>query len=260
MSEKSWKNSHVPDAKAIANAIGESAVTMSDVAKSSTRHILSRGIYVPPKAVDERKVRYYLGIAKAVAENSTCLRRRYGAVIVKNDEIIATGYNGAPRKCLNCSDTGFCMRNVVGATKGSSYDICMSVHAEMNAMLSAARRDMLGSTLYIVGLEVESHRYAKPEPCLLCHRQIINAGIVDCYGFDNGEIVDDAPYSRIDISGVNFMRQMRDNIQQVAMELPEDTALEVVQKLTEAGLYDDGEEPPFPVAPCSFDIPGPGPN
>ena len=200
--------------------------------------LLPHGDIVIPQTVNERKVRYYLGIAKAVAENSTCLRRKYGAIIVKNDEVIATGYNGGPRKCLNCSEQGFCMRNVVGATKGSSYEICVSVHAEMNAMLSAARRDMIGGTLYIVGLEVETVEptYAKPAPCLLCHRQLVNAGIVDCYGFDSGPAVENAPFVKVDISGQQFMRHMVHNIQGIAMHLPEDVASEVCAKLHQTGF------------------------
>lgn len=122
------------------------------------------------------KDRYYLSIAQAVALKSTCQRRHYGAVIVKNDEILATGYNGSPRDCINCTDMGICMRDVANVEKGKGYNLCLSVHAEMNAIISAARRDMIGSTLYIVGIEKDG-RYANPSPCLLCHRLIVNAGI-----------------------------------------------------------------------------------
>ena len=99
------------------------------------------------------KDNYYLDIAEAVGEKSTCLRRHYGAVIVKNDEIISTGYNGSPRGCINCTDDA-CMRNELGFAKGRGYNICGAVHAEMNAVISAARRDMIGATIYIVGREV----------------------------------------------------------------------------------------------------------
>lgn len=196
------------------------------------------GEIVIPNPPSERKIRYYLGIAKAVAENSTCLRRKYGAIIVKNDEVISTGYNGGPRGCVNCNKLGFCMRNTIGAVKGSSYEVCVSVHAEMNAMLSASRRDMLGATLYIVGLEVESDKpmFAKPAPCLICHRLLINSGIEACYGFKDGPVTDDAPYEEIDISGLRFMKNMRDNVQKMALTLPEDVALEVAQKLAYVGI------------------------
>ena len=96
----------------------------------------------------ESKEMYYLRIAEAVAARSTCLRRRYGAIIVKNDEIIATGYNGAPRGERNCNDCGFCQREALGVPKGERYELCVAVHAEQNAIISAARRDMIGATIY----------------------------------------------------------------------------------------------------------------
>lgn len=130
-----------------------------------------------------QKMDYYLDIAAAVGRKSSCLRRKYGAILVKNDEIIATGYNGSPRGCLNCSDVHTCMRNIIGAEKGHAYNLCLSVHAEMNCMLSAKRSDMIGSTLYIAGIETDTGDYADPMPCLLCHRNIINAGIEKCYGY-----------------------------------------------------------------------------
>lgn len=127
---------------------------------------------------------YYLGIAEAVAQRSTCLRRKYGAVIVNNDEIVSTGYNGAPRGCANCCDLGFCEREKLGVPKGERYDLCKSVHAEQNAIISASRKDMLDSTLYITGLEVQDvgHKYANPEPCMICKRFIQNAGIMRVIG------------------------------------------------------------------------------
>lgn len=203
-----------------------------------------RDIYIP-NPPSERKIRYYLGIAKAVAENSTCLRRKYGAIIVKNDEVIATGYNGGPRGCVKCSKLGFCMRNTIGAAKGSSYEICVSVHAEMNAMLSAPRRDMIGSTLYIAGLEVDSAApmFAKPAPCLICHRMMVNSGITACYGFRDGPVTDDAPYEEIDVSGLKFMMNMRDNVQKMALTLPEDVAMEVAQKLAYVGINGESYVP-----------------
>ena len=108
-----------------------------------------------------QKDEYYLNIAHEVAARSTCLRRRYGAVIVNNDEIIATGYNGAPRGEPNCIDRGFCKREELNVPKGERYELCVAVHAEQNAIISAARRDMIGGTIYIVGLESDGS-YANP--------------------------------------------------------------------------------------------------
>ena len=133
---------------------------------------------------------YYLGIAEAVLQRSTCLRRKYGAIIVKDDEIIATGYNGAPRGEENCSDCGFCYRESLNIPKGERYELCKSVHAEQNCIISAARRDMIGSTIYIVGREVANGAYANPAPCIICRRMIVNAGIVRCVGMVVGNAVD----------------------------------------------------------------------
>ena len=117
---------------------------------------------------------YYLDIAKVVSKRSTCLRRQYGAVIVKNKEIIATGYNGAPRGCDNCCDIGKCNREGCIHNDGN-YGSCRSVHAEMNAIISASRQEMIGSTLYLAGFEDEKLIHAAP--CPICERLIINAGI-----------------------------------------------------------------------------------
>ena len=117
---------------------------------------------------------YYLDIAKAVSRRSTCLRRQYGAVIVNNDEIIATGYNGAPRGCENCCDIGKCNREGHEHNDGN-YGNCRSVHAEQNAIISASRAEMLGSTLYLAGFE--NGQVIAAEPCPICKRLIINAGI-----------------------------------------------------------------------------------
>jgi dCMP deaminase len=124
------------------------------------------------------KSEYYIDIAKSVAMRSTCLRRRFGAVIVKNDQIISTGYNGAPRQTTNCIDMGYCIRTEKNIPPGQNYELCRAVHAEMNAVIHASRLDMAGSDLYLVGIEVESgHLVEQVLPCLLCKRVIINAGI-----------------------------------------------------------------------------------
>ena len=124
------------------------------------------------------KENYYLDIAETVLERATCLRRVYGAIIVKNDEIISTGYNGAPRGRQNCSDLGFCYREAMKVPRGERYELCRSVHAEANAIISASRRDMLGGTLYLVGRDARSGTLLKDAtPCAMCRRLIINAGI-----------------------------------------------------------------------------------
>lgn len=121
------------------------------------------------------KIEYYLGIARAVSMRSTCLRLQYGAVIVKDDEIISTGYNGSPRGSQNCCDTRECYREANNIPHGEQYEKCVAVHAEANAIISAARKDMIGSTLYLYGREGDKE--IKAEPCLMCQRLIQNAGI-----------------------------------------------------------------------------------
>ena len=123
------------------------------------------------------KTTYYLGIASAIATRSTCLRRQYGAVIVKDDEIISTGYNGAPPGDANCCDVGTCWRIQNNIPHGEQYEKCVAVHAEQNAIISASRRDMLGSTMYLAGME--NGKSIQAEPCLICSRLIQNAGIAE---------------------------------------------------------------------------------
>ena len=124
------------------------------------------------------KDQYYLNIAQEVARRGTCLRRRYGAVIVKDDQIISTGYVGAARGLPNCCDIGTCKRQELGVPPGERYELCRSVHAEMNAVIHAARRDMLGATLYLHGVNLPDESIVEnARPCKLCTRVIINAGI-----------------------------------------------------------------------------------
>lgn len=134
------------------------------------------------------KDKYYLGIADAVLKRSTCIRRNYGAVLVKNDEIVSTGYNGSPRGEVNCCDTGSCEREKQGVAKGERYELCVAIHAEDNAISSAGRDKALGATLYIVGREAATGEYANPCPCMMCRRKIVNAGIERVVGMFNGEI------------------------------------------------------------------------
>lgn len=126
------------------------------------------------------KHNYYLDIAQTVAERGTCLRRNYGAIIVKNDEIISTGYVGAPRGRKNCSDLGVCIRQELQIPRGERYEMCRSVHAEANAIISASRNELIGSTLYLVGLEMSNGEIVKGSCCCsMCKRMVINAGIKD---------------------------------------------------------------------------------
>lgn len=122
------------------------------------------------------KDEYYLNIAAAVSARSTCIRRQYGAVIVNNDSIISTGYNGSPRGAVNCCDAGKCQREEMNVAQGERYELCESVHAEQNAIMAAGRVATIGATLYLVGYE-DGVRIEKPEPCKMCDRLIKNAGI-----------------------------------------------------------------------------------
>ena len=125
------------------------------------------------------KTDYYLGIAEAVSKRSTCIRRQYGAVIVLNDEIIATGYNGSPRNVENCCDMGKCWREENGIPHGEQYEACQAVHAEQNAIISASRRDMINSILYLVGFEYGKRLPVEQiKPCKICEKMIINSGII----------------------------------------------------------------------------------
>ena len=124
------------------------------------------------------KENYYLDIAETVIGRATCLRRCYGAIIVKNDEIISTGYNGAPRGRKNCVDLGYCTREALKIPRGQRYELCRSVHAEANAIISAARRDMVGGTLYLVGMDaVTGEGRCDATSCSMCRRIIIIAGL-----------------------------------------------------------------------------------
>lgn len=124
------------------------------------------------------KINYYLDIAETVLERGTCLRRNFGAIIVNNDQIVSTGYTGAPRGRKNCSDMGVCVRSEKNVPRGERYELCRSVHAEANAIINASRERMLGSTLFLVGKEVLTGEYVNnPNSCAMCKRMIINAGI-----------------------------------------------------------------------------------
>lgn len=128
------------------------------------------------------KVNYYLDLADVVSRRCTCLRRHYGAVIVKNDEVIATGYVGAPRGRKNCTDINQCIREEMKIPRGERYELCRSVHAEANAIISAEREKMIGAAIYLSGREVATGKYIKnSNSCSMCKKLIINAGIERVY-------------------------------------------------------------------------------
>ena len=133
---------------------------------------------------------YFLDIAKAVGRRATCLRRRYGAVIVKDKVIISTGYNGSPRGEANCIDTGVCERERLKVPKGERYELCVAVHAEQNAIINADPVKMEGATIYIAGINVADGSIASGEPCKLCRRMIQNAKIASVvYQNATGELL-----------------------------------------------------------------------
>ena len=132
------------------------------------------------------KINYYLDLAEVVSKRSTCIRRHYGAVIVNNDEVIATGYSGAPRVRKNCSDIGGCIREKLNIPRGERYELSRSVHAEANAIICAPRSEMIGASLFLAGREVSSGEYVSNSSCCsMCKRMVINAGIAKVYIRDN---------------------------------------------------------------------------
>ncbi|HBI64575.1 MAG TPA: cytidine deaminase [Clostridiales bacterium] len=124
------------------------------------------------------KQNYYLDMAEVALERGTCMRRNFGAVIVKNDVIISTGYTGAPRGRANCIDLNYCIREQRNIPRGTQYEFCRSVHAEMNAIIAASREEMIGATLYLVGRDAKTGEIMRDaNSCTMCKRMIINAGI-----------------------------------------------------------------------------------
>lgn len=119
---------------------------------------------------------YFIEIAKVVSSRSTCLRRKYGAVIVKDNVIVGTGYNGSPRGYVNCIDTGKCPRRELNIPSGERYELCEAVHAEQNAIINSPPERMKDATIYVAGFE-EDNSFADSKPCLLCARMIKNAQI-----------------------------------------------------------------------------------
>ena len=137
------------------------------------------------------KDEYYINIAKVINTRSTCLSTHYGAVIVNNDEIVATGYNGAPRGETNCCDAGQCYRKLKGCKRGERYELCKALHAEDNAITSAGRTRCQGATLYLAGYKLSTGKIASPTLCLMCARKVLNSGIKRVVGlFPDGDIAE----------------------------------------------------------------------
>lgn len=132
---------------------------------------------VPQDNTRISKIDTYLNCAEVFAYRSTCLKRKYGAVIVKDDVVISTGYNGSPRGFANCCEIGVCPRMELGLHQGEGYGICRAVHAEMNALLNCSRQQTLGADLYLTGIDPKDNAIHKARPCPLCARAIIQAGI-----------------------------------------------------------------------------------
>ena len=123
------------------------------------------------------KTEYYLDMAKTAAKRGTCLRRKFGAIIVKNDRIVSTGYVGAPKGRKNCCDIGYCFRMKNNIPSGTMYEKCRSIHAEMNAVINASKEEMENATMYLMGIENDGSINPNADCCAMCKRAIINSGI-----------------------------------------------------------------------------------
>ena len=163
------------------------------------------------------KINYYLEIADTVLKRATCLRRNYGAVIVKNDEIISTGYNGAPRGRKNCIDLGYCAREKLNIKSGEKYELCRSVHAEQNAIISAARKDTIGATMYMVGRDVKTGEVLDNiDSCSMCKRVVINAGIEKVIVKDKNA---ECGYKIMDVNDwVNYDEVLEEKVKRIVEE------------------------------------------
>ncbi len=131
---------------------------------------------------------YFLKIAEAVSERATCIRRIYGAVIVKDNIMVSTGYCGAPHGIPNCIDIMVCKRKELNILSGERYELCVSVHAEANAIIQASREALIGATIYIAGFDCETGEKANAHPCLMCRRMIKNARIKEAIFWQDGKI------------------------------------------------------------------------
>lgn len=163
------------------------------------------------------KINYYLDIAESVLGRATCIRRCYGAIIVKNDEIISTGYNGAPRGRINCCDLKYCARERLNIKSGEKYELCRSVHAEQNAIISAARKDTIGATMYMVGKDVASGEILPYiDSCAMCKRVIINSGIEKLIVKD---VKSEKGYKVIDINDwINYDEVLEEKVKPIILK------------------------------------------
>jgi len=130
---------------------------------------------------------YFLDMALLVSRRSTCLRRRYGSVIVKDNVIVSTGYNGAARNAINCIDRNICYREQLKIPSGQRYELCRAVHAEANAIINGNSSEIYGSTIYICGTNVKDNTIANSTPCLMCARMIVNARISKIVFYDSNK-------------------------------------------------------------------------
>ncbi len=136
---------------------------------------------IPQQGERISKIDAYLNCAENFAFRSTCIKRKYGAVIVKDDVVISTGYNGSPRGYENCCDIGECPRIALDMHQGEGYGICRAIHAEANALLNCSREQTIGADLYLAGINPEDSGVHKAKPCPLCARTIIQAGIKNVF-------------------------------------------------------------------------------
>jgi len=140
---------------------------------------------------------YFLEIAQVVSKRSTCLRRRYGAVVVRDNIIVSTGFNGSPRGEDNCIDTGKCIRKELNIPPGERYELCVAVHAEQNAIVNGDPVKMKGGTIYVAGF-ADDGSLACGEPCLLCRRMIKNAMIKRIVYLDLDGKIKEVPIKQVD--------------------------------------------------------------
>ena len=132
------------------------------------------------------KVNYYLDLAEIVSQRGTNIANRYHLIIFYDNSTVAASKAGSPRGRKNCTDLGFCIRQKLQIPRGERYELCRSVHAEANAIISASRDQMIGSSLYLTGVEADTGEYVKnSNSCSMCKRMIINAGIETVYVRDD---------------------------------------------------------------------------
>lgn len=167
--------------------MGKRAELMAKAVEIYKKRLINSGYSAKNDEIKQiMKDLYYLSIAEKVLTMSTCLRRNYGAVIVKDNRIVSCGYNGAPEGETNCSDLNYCAREAMGVPSGQRYELCVACHAEENSIINASKEEMKGATIYIAGENADGTP-ANPQPCLMCRKMIKNSGIARVVGLVNGE-------------------------------------------------------------------------